>query len=396
MISGDHAGGDFVDVRISENDDTPAQTEFNVVDNQHMNNMYSNDTQKGNGDDDMTLLDIELTQKDINIYANSPQMIPMNSNAFNDTGAGGARHTTSGNDFVTPFSVNEMSIPTDRSSSSSERRPPQSLMAPDNNNDSDENQDANTSAANSPKSLNNEDLNIIQQLDEEYEKTLIEREIGWNARYISVRQNAGLSLWFMFLFLTVGTIFFDYKTSWTLGESLLFSIYTITTVGYGRHEFPREPGVLFFISIYIFLGIATLTIMAAQLYQWVVLELTWARYEHDKQLFTKRHERNVQVTSEIEGHVHHGPMMDLSESGEVKTKKSCAASTLDYAVVIVNKVQNFVKDYPYGQIIGMFLFLPLIICICRDVLNLKAKLTFHTYLIFCDMVFSLLVLSSVF
>ena len=243
--------------------------------------------------------------------------------------------------------------------------PAQSLMATEENNHSNEIMD-HTSPSLSPRSLTDGDLNIIQQLDEEYEKTLLEREIGWNARYISVRQNAGLSIWFMILFLTVGTIFFRYKTDWTLGESLLFSMYTITTVGYGRHEFPREPGVLFFISVYIFLGIATLTIMAAQLYQWVVLELTWARYEHDKQLNTKRHERNMQSVDDIErvsaeeeaaaAARRHGPMMDFTESGQVKTKKSCAASTLDFAVVVINKVQNFVKDYPYGQIIGKDVF----------------------------------------
>jgi hypothetical protein len=221
--------------------------------------------------------------------------------------------------------------------------------------------------------LTNEDIHIITKLDEEYENSILEREIGWNARYISVRQNAGLSLWFMVLFLTIGTIFFDAKTDWDLGESLLFSIYTITTVGYGHHVIPKESDVLIFISVYIFLGIATLTIMAAQLYQWVVLEITWARYEHDKNELNKKYESHVQASSDIEGHNNnHGghlnngqPMFDFSHSGDhvnggqhggprggVRMKRSCAASTFDYAVVVLNKVQAFVKDYPYGQLVG--------------------------------------------
>jgi|AntRauTorckE5430_2_1112549.scaffolds.fasta_scaffold04657_5 hypothetical protein len=81
--------------------------------------------------------------------------------------------------------------------------------------------------------LTSVDLDTIEQLDADYERALLQREIGWNARYISVRQNVGLSLWFFFVFLMCGTIFFEITTDWSLGESLLFSMYTITTVGYG-------------------------------------------------------------------------------------------------------------------------------------------------------------------
>jgi hypothetical protein len=222
------------------------------------------------------------------------------------------------------------------------------------------------STTNSPKSLTNQDISTIQRLDAEYEQALLEREIGWNAQYISVRQNAGMSIWFMILFLTIGTIFFDYNTEWDLGESLLFSIYTITTVGYGRHVIPDDDGVLIFISVYIFLGIATLTIMAAQLYQWVVLEVTWARYEHDKNELTKKHSQNMVSMGVIEGvdnddddgggHLDIG-MIDLSEDGEVRVRRSCTASALDGAVMLLNKVQDFVKDYAYGQLVGTYTYI---------------------------------------
>ena len=85
--------------------------------------------------------------------------------------------------------------------------------------------------------LTSVDLDTIQKLDADYERALLQREIGWNARYISVRQNAGLSLWFFFVFLMCGTIFFEITTDWSLGESLLFSMYTITTVGYGTYYY---------------------------------------------------------------------------------------------------------------------------------------------------------------
>ena len=260
-----------------------------------------------------------------------------------------------------PHSPTTMMITNSSPKQETQKAMPQSIrsFAPTEDNQSQHNHQQHPQQA---SFLTNEDLQTIQHLDEEYEKALIEREIGWNARYISVRQNAGLSLWFMFLYLTVGTIFFDQNTNWSIGESLLFSIYTITTVGYGRHVIPNSSGVLLFISFYIFLGIATLTIMAAQLYQWVVLEVTWQRYEHDKNEMTRRYEESVHASGDIENsndnnhdNQHHiRPVLDLSEDGQVRVRKSCTAATLDQAVLLINKIQEFVKRYPSGQLIGKY------------------------------------------
>lgn len=106
-----------------------------------------------------------------------------------------------------------------------------------------------------------EDLEICQRLDEEYERALEEREIGYNARYASVRQSAVLSVFFMVAFLGLGTTFFMRQAAWTIPESMLFSIYTITTVGYGRQEMPTTPGFQAYTIFYILVGIAALTIM---------------------------------------------------------------------------------------------------------------------------------------
>lgn len=106
-----------------------------------------------------------------------------------------------------------------------------------------------------------EDLEICQRLDEEYERALEEREIGYNARYASVRQSAVLSVFFMAAFLTLGTTFFIRQAAWTIPESILFSIYTITTVGYGWSEMPTTPGFQAYTIFFILVGIAALTIM---------------------------------------------------------------------------------------------------------------------------------------
>ncbi len=75
--------------------------------------------------------------------------------------------------------------------------------------------------------LTNLDLSAIEQLDADYEQALVTREIGWNARYISVRQNAGLSAWFFFVFLFTGILVFSLNTKWTIEETLLFSMVRI-------------------------------------------------------------------------------------------------------------------------------------------------------------------------
>jgi hypothetical protein len=112
--------------------------------------------------------------------------------------------------------------------------------------------------------LSTEDIEICQRLDDEYERALEEREIGYNARYGSVRQSAFLSVFFTMAYLFLGTAFFMRQTAWTVADSLLFSIYTITTVGYGERELPTTPGFQAYTIFYILVGIAALTIMASE------------------------------------------------------------------------------------------------------------------------------------
>ena len=79
--------------------------------------------------------------------------------------------------------------------------------------------------------LSQDDIEICRRLDEEYERALEEREVVYTARYNSVRQSACFSVFFMLLYLSLGAIFFQRQANWTVSESILFSIYTITTVG---------------------------------------------------------------------------------------------------------------------------------------------------------------------
>ena len=108
-----------------------------------------------------------------------------------------------------------------------------------------------------------EDIEVCRQLDDEYERALEEREIGYTARYNSVRQSAFLSVFFMLSYLVLGTAFFMRQTDWSVADSLLFSIYTVTTVGYGNQPIPRTSGFQIYTIFYILVGIAALTIMVS-------------------------------------------------------------------------------------------------------------------------------------
>jgi Ion channel len=130
------------------------------------------------------------------------------------------------------------------------------------------------SVVNTPVVLTQQDVALCQALDMEYDRALEDRQVAWSARYQSVRQSTFLSALFMVLLIFTGTIFFLHQADayWSISEALLFSIYTITTVGYGHLDMPDTATFQWYVIFYIFLGIAMLTILVAQVYQCVALE----------------------------------------------------------------------------------------------------------------------------
>jgi Ion channel len=129
------------------------------------------------------------------------------------------------------------------------------------------------------------DIEICQRLDQEYELALEERDIAYTARYRSVRQSACASIGFMALFVTLANVFFVRHADWTVSDSLLFSVYTITTVGYGHLEHPETPAFQVYTMFFILTGISLLTIMVAQVYQCLALEASRAQHSRDSRLF---------------------------------------------------------------------------------------------------------------
>lgn len=197
--------------------------------------------------------------------------------------------------------------------------------------------------------LNTKDLDIIKTLDEEYENSLLEREIVWNARYRSVRKNARSSIYFMALFFIIGVIFYELETDWSVSEIILFSVYTITTVGYGNmnSDTPNTALFLLFTILYLFVGIATLTIMAAQLYQWILLEISWAQYSKDKKDLKKKHQESLKASVDIEQPSEY-PNLDASN-----TPRSRKEKLYDDVVHTFSIAQETLKKKSWGPLVAV-------------------------------------------
>ena len=149
--------------------------------------------------------------------------------------------------------------------------------------------------------LSIDDIEICKRLDVEYERALEEREVGYNARYHSVRQTACLSMTFMLFYLCSGVVFYTQYLGWTFENALFFLVYTITTVGFGSGNFPSNQTFQLFTICYIFVGIATLTIMVAQVYQCIALETTRAQHARDKAELARRGKNLLRQSSTFEG-----------------------------------------------------------------------------------------------
>jgi hypothetical protein len=135
-------------------------------------------------------------------------------------------------------------------------------------------------ATNQPFSLIAEDEldNLRKAIDSEYEIALEDHEISWKARYGATRLSFVLSLLLMLLYLWLGCMFYRSEAGWSIRDALLFTVYTVTTVGYGGPQIiPNTAAFHAFTSLYVLVGISLVTVLAAHTYQLVTLEASKIR-----------------------------------------------------------------------------------------------------------------------
>jgi hypothetical protein len=196
------------------------------------------------------------------------------------------------------------------------------------------------------------DTQLTQQLDQEYEWALEERDVAYHARYQSVRQSACCAVTFMTVFMTISVIFFVQQTEdWDTKDALLFSVYAMTTVGYGHLHSPDTPAFQLYTIFFILMGIATLTILVAQVYQCIALEASRAQSERE-QPFTSplaQHHRRTTMTRQS--------VTQLGDFLHVPTH------TMDRFFHIMDQLQTFFKEDEVGRGLSvLFPFVGLIVC----------------------------------
>ena len=220
-----------------------------------------------------------------------------------------------------------------------------------------------SSTPGAPSVLTLEDIEICQRLDEEFDRALEEREIGWTARYNSVRQCACLSLTFMGSYLVLGTWYFFRHTDWALNDTLLFTIYTITTIGLGNHDIPNTANVQTFIIFFIFVGIATLTIMVAQVYQCVVLETTRAQYSRDRAELSRHRQQSSHLGGGTAGagsrvSSAHGGSTDEPWAVDFDTVAEHTGSCGERILRNLDRTKHFLRNTELGR--GLSVLLPFV------------------------------------
>ncbi|KAL7522440.1 hypothetical protein ACHAWX_007112 [Stephanocyclus meneghinianus] len=120
--------------------------------------------------------------------------------------------------------------------------------------------------------------NLRQIFDTEYERAILHQEISWKARYTATRISFALSCACMLLYLWLGCMFYSSEAGWSVPDALLFTVYTVTTVGYGGPSpLPNTAAFHAFTSMYVLVGISGVTVLGAHTYQLIMLEATRMR-----------------------------------------------------------------------------------------------------------------------
>ena len=73
-------------------------------------------------------------------------------------------------------------------------------------------------------------------------------------------------------------MFYSHEAGWSVPDALLFTVYTVTTVGYGGpRPLPNTAAFHAFTSFYVLVGISGVTVLGVHTYQLITLEATRMR-----------------------------------------------------------------------------------------------------------------------
>lgn len=186
------------------------------------------------------------------------------------------------------------------------------------------------------------DMDVLRGLDSDFNATAAEASIGEKARRAWAFRSAMISIAFIFVYLTLGIVFFSSQTDWGLPDTILFAVYSATSAGYGHVEIPTTVGFQLFIIVYILVGIASLAIMVAQVFQYLQLEAS--RAEDRRQ------------ASELARNSYNSSASDDSSKPQ---RERC----VNAARGLIGRVRLFFKETRAGSILAVFLPLTFLVSV---------------------------------
>ncbi|KAL7475151.1 hypothetical protein ACHAW6_001078 [Cyclotella cf. meneghiniana] len=112
------------------------------------------------------------------------------------------------------------------------------------------------------------EFRFCQMLSRSTEQAFVDRKYQIAAHTLSIRQNAGIMVAWVLFFFAVSIAFFVHAGNLTVPDAMLFTVYTVTTAGFGSIRIPHTTGFLVAVIVFVYLGLASVTILAATLYQY--------------------------------------------------------------------------------------------------------------------------------
>ena len=125
-----------------------------------------------------------------------------------------------------------------------------------------------------PTSLSQESnyQQVARGLDQAYGAVHNDHTCDEQARRIFARRAAFWSLLVTCTFLFLGALFFASQTDWDSVDVALFTVYTVTSAGYGHVDIPTTALFRIVDTFYVLIGLSLMAIMMAQVFQYLELE----------------------------------------------------------------------------------------------------------------------------
>ena len=203
-------------------------------------------------------------------------------------------------------------------------------------------------------------LIILRQIfDTEYERAIEHAEISWKARHTSTRLSFLFSSLCMLLYLWGGCMFYRSEAGWSVPDALLFTVYTVTTVGYGGpRPLPNSAAFHAFTSVYVLVGISGVTVLGAHTYQLIMLEAT--RISSAKRRRSRREEEEEdgaggEETTEEDPAMERFRRQFMSELEDRVRERPALDRALDETIKKFKEVKQYMETTRSGRILSVIL-----------------------------------------